>query len=264
MRESTQKLKPTLKATLVLALLVTPAFAHDLSEAGFSEKAAVLNLAPGAAGTLSHGDVSVQIPKNSFSKAVKIELFRGKRVGETDFIDWKAAAPQNSDVLDAFAVVVTDPATNKHIVTVPKLTYTLHDRRVKDGLQVWATGQAGPLKRVGQPIAVTVKPGQVSFTFTDLSHGWLVTAPRAAASSAVTVDMQGMKFQPGDISVSVGQPVRFVQREDMPHNVVINNVMESPPVMKKGAIYTHTFSKPGTYKVYCEIHPNMTMVVTVK
>ncbi|SMB94479.1 plastocyanin/azurin family copper-binding protein [Deinococcus hopiensis] len=264
MRESTQKFKPTLKAAFLLALLVTPAMAHDLGGAGFSEKVAVLNLAPGAAGTLRDRDISVQIPRNAFSRAVKIELFRGERVGGSAFPAWKEAAPQNSDVLDAFVLVITDPATNKHIVAVPKLTYTLRDPRVKDGLQVWATGQAAPLKRVGQPIPITVKPGEVSFTLTDLTHGWLVTAPRAAVASAFSVDMQGMKFQPGTISVNVGESVRFVQKDDVPHNVVINDVMESPPSMKKGQVYTHTFSGPGTYRVYCEIHPTMTMTVTVK
>jgi len=268
MHTSTHRFRQTSKlhrkAALVLALLAAPALAHDLTGAGFSEKAAVLNLAPGAAGTLRHGDVNVQIPGNSFSKAVKIELLRGKRVGEADFPDWKAAAPRNSDVLDAFVVVVTDAATNKHIVTAPGLTYTLKGPRAKDGVQVWATGQSAPLKRVGQPVAVHAGLGQVSFTFGDLTHGWLVTAPRAAVASAVTVGMQGMKFQPGNVSVKVGQPVTFVQKDNLPHNVVINDVMESPPVMKKGEVYTHTFTKPGTYRVYCEIHPAMTMTVTVK
>ena len=259
---------------LTLALFTSTTLAHDLSKAGFPEQVASLDLAPGAGGTLHFKEITLEVPRGSFQSRVHLDLLRGTRSDWQTFDDWDAAAPKNSDVLDAFAVVVTDVATNKHLLKIPALTYTLNDVRVGPATQLWASGDAAPLRLAKLPLDTpTLKAalgtGQLSFTLTDAAHGWVVTTPTMpstaiTAPATVTVNLEHLAFNPAQLTIPAGTTVTFVQKDSVPHNVVINDVMESPPELSLGQVFSYTFVKSGTYKVYCEIHPFMTLTVTVK
>lgn len=96
--------------------------------------------------------------------------------------------------------------------------------------------------------------------------------PQTAAAAEppeepVQMDQIGQEFLPPVLLASVGQPVNFHNGEDVLHNVRVYNVDTketafnvSTPI---GGTYEHRFDKAGTYRVSCDIHPQMGASVVV-
>jgi len=87
----------------------------------------------------------------------------------------------------------------------------------------------------------------------------------AMAGEAV-VAQKDKKFGKDAIAVGVGDTVKFVNEDSVAHNVHSRGAAETFDlgVQKPGETSGHTFSKPGTYKVRCAIHPKMKLDITVK
>lgn len=75
------------------------------------------------------------------------------------------------------------------------------------------------------------------------------------------MDQINMEFLPPVVLATVGQPVHFVNSEDILHNVRVFNIDTketafniSTPI---GGTYEHHFDAAGTYRVACDIHPQM-------
>ncbi len=87
----------------------------------------------------------------------------------------------------------------------------------------------------------------------------------APASSTLTIDIQGMAFQPASVTVKAGAKVTWVNRDGAPHTVTS---MDSGPLasgtLNRGASYSMTFDDPGTYTYYCKFHPNMRASIIVE
>lgn len=243
-------LRPVL-TLLTFTLLGNVSLAHDLTHEGFSRTVQEWTVASGAGSTLNAGPFQIEVPAKSFSSKMKIELLQGKAA------DWQDRSPNGTRVLEAFALVVTDLKTGKHLTRVPGVTVRFQDDRVNNQVQVWTTGPG-----TSSPVAAQTTTGRVSFPVTDLSNGWFLALPDS--ESFLTVNMQNMQFRPSHLTVKAGQQVRFVQQDTLPHNVVIDGVMQSPPAMKKGEVFTFTFKTKGNFQVFCEIHPTMTLAVTVQ
>jgi amicyanin len=89
------------------------------------------------------------------------------------------------------------------------------------------------------------------------------TATNAAvASPAVHID--NFAFSPQEITVAPGATVTWVNRDDIPHNVVASNKAFRSKVMDTDQQYSFTFSTPGTYEYFCALHPHMKGTVIVK
>ena len=93
----------------------------------------------------------------------------------------------------------------------------------------------------------------------------------AGATKTFKADAQvkeyGLKFHPAKISIPVGARVRWEFRDPDEHDVTLNNgpVGFGGPWSRRGDSYQHTFSVPGTYKLYCSLHPaRMPQVVQVR
>jgi plastocyanin len=107
-------------------------------------------------------------------------------------------------------------------------------------------------------------------------------APGAAASSAVVfaepldrpapvqpasveLDQRDKTFLPGVLAVPVGSTVAFPNRDPIFHNVF----SLSPPapfdlgLYRAGSSKSRTFTRPGAYRVFCNIHPQMTAFIVV-
>ncbi|MBN2530429.1 MAG: cupredoxin domain-containing protein [Deltaproteobacteria bacterium] len=69
----------------------------------------------------------------------------------------------------------------------------------------------------------------------------------------------------GTITVSVGDTVRFVRVDDMPHNVTSlqGNFQSSEILYGAGETYEVTFEQPGSYGFYCSVHPGMKGTILV-
>ena len=88
-----------------------------------------------------------------------------------------------------------------------------------------------------------------------------------APDEPVQMDQLGMEFLPPVLLATVGQPVHFHNGEDILHNVRVYNIDTretafniSTPI---GGTYEHYFDTAGTYRVACDIHPQMGASVVI-
>jgi plastocyanin len=85
-----------------------------------------------------------------------------------------------------------------------------------------------------------------------------------AGPGAVTE--QGYDFKPRRLSIPAGSSVRWTFRDGDLHDATLvtgPRGFSSPPMF--GGAYAHRFNVPGTYRIYCSLHPvDMTQVVTVR
>lgn len=67
------------------------------------------------------------------------------------------------------------------------------------------------------------------------------------------------------VTVPVGTKVTWVNRDDIPHTVVSEDLttFRSRP-LDTDETFSFTFEKAGTYKYFCSIHPKMTASVVVQ
>jgi hypothetical protein len=75
------------------------------------------------------------------------------------------------------------------------------------------------------------------------------------------MDQQQQTFIPSILLVRTGQPVDFLNHDDVLHNVRVKNeeTKESAfnVAIPTGEKFTHTFQRDGFYDVGCDIHPGM-------
>ena len=80
-----------------------------------------------------------------------------------------------------------------------------------------------------------------------------------------TVVQRSRRFQPRVIALPVGSSVRFVNRDDVYHNVFSVSPAKRFDLGKypPNAVNQVTFSRPGTVNLFCDIHPGMAAWVLV-
>jgi plastocyanin len=83
----------------------------------------------------------------------------------------------------------------------------------------------------------------------------------AAKSGTVEIDMQNIAFNPKTVTVKVGQTVKWVNKDDVPHNVTGGPLKSS--TFNMGGSYEFTPKKAETISYVCTIHPGMTGTLTV-
>lgn len=93
----------------------------------------------------------------------------------------------------------------------------------------------------------------------------LTTAPagttaRAAATQEAYISMQFNRFVPGDLAVAAGTTVVWVN-EDYDsgewHNVISEDGSFVSETVPPGSAVSVTFSFPGVYVYYCDLHEGM-------
>lgn len=90
----------------------------------------------------------------------------------------------------------------------------------------------------------------------------------AAASSAATVRIKGIDFSPHTLTVRKGTTVtwKFLDGDtDTPHNVASRGTKRfRSSATKQDGTYSVRFTKTGTYRYVCTIHPNMKARIVVR
>jgi plastocyanin len=91
----------------------------------------------------------------------------------------------------------------------------------------------------------------------------LLAVPALAATRSVTVGDTYYKAK--SVTISKGSTVKWVWRGKLPHDVRVKSgpVHFHSRVMQKGS-YSKRLTRAGTYRIYCTVHPNMTMTVKVR
>jgi plastocyanin len=84
------------------------------------------------------------------------------------------------------------------------------------------------------------------------------------AGESVTVRIDGMRFEPQNITVKPGTTVTWVHGSQMPHTISGNTDGLRSGTLYNGQQYSHTFNATGSYNYFCGLHPSMTGSVVVE
>lgn len=110
--------------------------------------------------------------------------------------------------------------------------------------------------------------GSLSLLVAAASFSAHAAGPAAAPTGAV-VSMgydatKGMYFTPTELTVAPGTTVTFNNSDGSNHSVVFKDGQASGRI-KHGAVWTRTFTAPGSYPYECSIHGSaMSGVIIVK
>src|SRR5215212_6699812 len=77
-------------------------------------------------------------------------------------------------------------------------------------------------------------------------------APRTAETKTVTI--KDFAFDPKTISVNVGDTITWTNEGPSPHTVSADDASFDSGNLDKGATFSHTFDKAGTFAYYCKYH----------
>ena len=95
----------------------------------------------------------------------------------------------------------------------------------------------------------------------------VTAADNAAAQQAQapnTVVIKNFMFSPMAVVVKAGTVVTWKNLDGEPHTVVNDAGLFRSTALDENDTYKFKFVKPGVYKVFCGIHPNMKEIITVQ
>lgn len=87
------------------------------------------------------------------------------------------------------------------------------------------------------------------------------TGGGATAGGTVSIEMRNIAFNPSSVTVKVGQTVKWVNKDDAPHNVTGGPLHSK--TLRKGGSFSYTPTAAGTISYVCTIHPGMKATLTV-
>ncbi len=91
-----------------------------------------------------------------------------------------------------------------------------------------------------------------------------VSAEEATKKDANEVTIDNFTFAPPELTVAVGTTVKWVNHDDIPHNIVEKNKTFRSKALDTDNSYTYTFASAGTFDYFCGLHPHMVGKVIVK
>jgi amicyanin len=94
-----------------------------------------------------------------------------------------------------------------------------------------------------------------------LGAGCMISVPAVAADAAVKIG--NFTFAPQELRVKAGTKVTWTNEDDIPHTVVSPPQVRSQP-LDTDQTFSFTFTRPGTYKYFCSLHPHMTGSIVVE
>ncbi|ASW01041.1 cupredoxin domain-containing protein [Paraburkholderia aromaticivorans] len=86
----------------------------------------------------------------------------------------------------------------------------------------------------------------------------------AWAQTPNAVVIKNFMFSPMELTVKAGSTVTWKNLDGEPHTVVNDAGMFRSAALDQNDTYQFKFDKPGVYKVFCGIHPNMKETITVQ
>jgi plastocyanin len=101
-------------------------------------------------------------------------------------------------------------------------------------------------------------------TSTAAGQGTSTGAASSSGGGEVEVKLQNIAFDPKDVTVKVGQKVKWVNEDSVDHNVIANSgATFKSNNFGNGGTFEFTPDKAGTIKYVCTIHPGMTGTLNV-
>jgi plastocyanin len=101
-----------------------------------------------------------------------------------------------------------------------------------------------------------------------VASGATVTASAQSASDSL-VTIKNLMFSPMATTIKAGTTITWKNLDAEPHTIVNDaGVFDAglfhSYALDKDETFTYKFDKPGVYKVFCGIHPDMTETITVQ
>ena len=87
--------------------------------------------------------------------------------------------------------------------------------------------------------------------------GALLAFGAVAAEEANVVTIDNFSFTAPELTVAVGTTVKWVNHDDIPHNVVASNKAFRSKPLDTDDSYSFTFASAGSYDYFCGLHPKM-------
>ena len=115
-----------------------------------------------------------------------------------------------------------------------------------------AAGRFSP----GRAVTVAMLVGPVVGAF--VAYGAL------AAQEPDEVVIDNFTFGPQELSVAVGTTVKWVNHDDIPHNVINKDKVFRSKALDTDDSYSFTFASSGTFDYFCGLHPHMQGKIIVK
>ena len=79
------------------------------------------------------------------------------------------------------------------------------------------------------------------------------------------VEIANFTFAPATLTVAAGSPVSFVNHDDAPHRIASADRAFAPSsALDAGETFTVRLTRPGTYRYFCTIHPQMQGRIVVR
>ena len=113
-------------------------------------------------------------------------------------------------------------------------------------------------------VAANTATSSTNATSTAQSTRGAASSQRTSDGKAVTVRIDGMRFEPASITVEPGTTVTWVHGSRMPHTITGNADGLRSRTLYQGQKFSHTFDETGTYKYACDFHPSMRGSVVVE
>jgi plastocyanin len=104
------------------------------------------------------------------------------------------------------------------------------------------------------PVAGDAQPARVA----------AVDSDSESAGEVVTVRINGMRFEPANLSIKPGTRVTWVQGDRMPHVISGEASGLRSNTLYTGQEYSYIFQQPGSYDYVCDLHPSMKGRVVVE
>jgi len=86
----------------------------------------------------------------------------------------------------------------------------------------------------------------------------------AQPATGPRIEIKKHKFDVPTITVAVGATVTWVNHDDDAHTVTSTAALFRSPGLDTDETFSYRFTKPGTYKYFCTLHPLMVGTVIVR
>ena len=111
----------------------------------------------------------------------------------------------------------------------------------------------------GRAVAVAMLLGPIVGAL--LAFG-TVAAEEAKEANVVTID--NFTFTSPELTVAVGTTVKWINHDDIPHNVINKDKVFRSKALDTDDSYSFTFASAGTFDYFCGLHPHMQGKIIVK
>lgn len=96
--------------------------------------------------------------------------------------------------------------------------------------------------------------------------GTAVTAGAAGTPepTPTIIAIHDFEYRPAALTVARGTAVRWVNRDEETHTVTSATGAFTSRGLERDDVFEQAFTKPGTYRYFCSLHPKMTATIVVR